>query len=160
MSQEQPIPQGTISVIDISGRQAVLSGLIKGVGCPEGLAVSRDGRRLYVASQCACGHDPLFVIDTATDKVIASVPNLEVGGALVITPDSRRLYVGRANQGFSLIGLDEKQPRILKTFQMEPFQTAPSLMTISPDGGCLQAHSVPSGGRSVRSYDWACHRAG
>lgn len=96
VSNEQPIPQGTISVIDLKTHRVTKT--ITGVGCPEGLAMSPDGSQLYVATQCGGGHDPLFVIDTATDEVVASVPDLAVGKTVAVTPDGKKIYV--ASGGF------------------------------------------------------------
>lgn len=110
VSNEQPIPAGTISVFDISESDPakyVAAAPITGVNCPEGLALSPRGDFLYVATQCGGGKDPVFVIDTATHKIVASIPDLAVGTALAVDPDGNRLYVSRGNYP-CLTSTDEK----------------------------------------------------
>ena len=94
VNNQQPAPQGTISVIDLHKRKVVNT--ITGVNCPQGIALSPNGRRLYVASQCGGDKDPLFVVDTHSDKVVASVQNLAVGSGVAVTPDGSKVYVVRA----------------------------------------------------------------
>jgi len=101
VSNEQPIPSGSITVFDVSGSDVShfhLVSTIASVNCPEGLVVSPQGERLYVASQCGGGADPVFVINTATDKVVGSIPGLAVGTSVAIDPRGRSLYVSRGNQ--------------------------------------------------------------
>jgi DNA-binding beta-propeller fold protein YncE len=95
VSNEQPAPYGTVTVIDIDKNMVLRT--INSLNCPEGLAVSRDGRRLYVATQCGAGQDPLLVIDTATDKLITTIPNVAVGIAPTVSPDGKRIYVARSD---------------------------------------------------------------
>jgi hypothetical protein len=90
VSNQEPIPQGSISVIDLSLQKVIKT--IKGVNCPEGSVISPDGKRLYVSSQCAAERDPLFIIDTATDEIISQITDLPVGGALIITPDGEKIF--------------------------------------------------------------------
>ena len=95
VSNELPIPQGSISVIDLETYAVVKT--IRGVNCPEGLGVTPDGSMLYVASQCGAGQDPVFVIDTSTDEKIKSIPGFAVGGLLQIAPDGKMVLVARGN---------------------------------------------------------------
>jgi YVTN family beta-propeller protein len=92
-----PIPQGSISVISLKQKPHPVVHTIGGVNCPVGLAVTPDGRRLYVATQCGGGHDPVFIVDTATDKVIGTIPDVAVGLTPAISPDGRAAYVARGN---------------------------------------------------------------
>jgi YVTN family beta-propeller protein len=100
VSNEQPIPNGTISVIDVSASKPedfrVVS-KIEGVNCPEGLALSPGGKRLYVATQCGGDLDPVFVIDTATNDKLSSIPRLAVGTNVAVSPSGAHLYVSRGN---------------------------------------------------------------
>jgi len=111
VSHEQTIPNGYISVVDISGDQPrdfhEISRIV-GVNCPEGLVLSSTGDRLFVATQCGGGRDPVMVIDTAANAVISSIPNLAVGTSVAISRDSRRLYVGRGN--YPCASLVSKEP--------------------------------------------------
>jgi YVTN family beta-propeller protein len=100
VSAEQPAPTGSVQVFDTSGNDPTrfhFVAKIGGVGCPEGLALSPRGDRLYVASQCGGNHDAVFVIDTATNTKIATIPDLAVGTAVALNRDGSRLYVSRGN---------------------------------------------------------------
>jgi len=130
---------GSISVIDLA-TQAV-TGEIKGVNCPEGLAVSPDGRKLYVASQCGSGRDPLFIVDTSTTQTISEVPGLAVGNAVLLSRDGRKAYVTRANfewhdsvsgtKGAPLSVVDIDSNRIIKTLVL---QISAAGLALTPDG--------------------------
>jgi DNA-binding beta-propeller fold protein YncE len=135
-SSEDPT-HGSITVID--GNNLTIKARIEGVNCPEGMAVSPDARRLYIASQCGEGHDPLFVIDTATYQKIAQIPGLAVGNAVLLTRDGTKAYVTRANfawrgngeVGSPLSVVDTVSNRILKTLILQ-FNTGG--LALSPDG--------------------------
>ena len=94
IANEQPAPQGTISVIDLDNGQTKT---ISDVNCPEALAISPDGTFLYVITQCGAGEDPVFVIDTRTDTKIVdkTISGLAVGSSTAIAPSGDKLYVGR-----------------------------------------------------------------
>ena len=100
MSNEQPVPSGTIQAFDIDGpdpNKYAVTATIQGVNCPEGLALSPGGRLLYVATQCGGGKDPVFMINTATNKIEGSIPSLAVGTSVAVSADGARLYVSRGN---------------------------------------------------------------
>ena len=93
ISNEKPIAQGSISVIDLSSKELVKN--IRGVNSPGGLAITPEGKRLYVSSQCGGGNDPIFIIDTAADEIISKIPIVAAGTALSISPNGEKLYVSR-----------------------------------------------------------------
>jgi DNA-binding beta-propeller fold protein YncE len=100
VSNEQPAPNGTITVLDVSGdtpQDFHEVSTIDEVNCPEGLALSPRGDRLYVATQCGGGSDPVFIIDTATNQKVGEIPQLAVGTNLAVSADGRHLYVTRGN---------------------------------------------------------------
>lgn len=100
VSNEQPVPSGTIQAFDIHGpdpNKYVVAATIQKVTCPEGLVVSPRGDLLYVATQCGGGKDPVFIINTATNKIEGSIPNLAVGTSVAVSADGARLYVSRGN---------------------------------------------------------------
>jgi YVTN family beta-propeller protein len=77
-----------IGVFDVASRS--LSRVIRGVSDPEKLDVSRDGRRLYVASEDT---GQAIVLDVASGRTLASIP---VGGepeGVRVTPNGRFVYV-------------------------------------------------------------------
>jgi YVTN family beta-propeller protein len=55
-----------------------------------GIAVSRDGRRVYATNFY---QQSVSVIDTATNTVIAAIPVSGTPYLVVVTPDGRKLYV-------------------------------------------------------------------
>jgi len=72
VSNEQPVPSGTIQAFDIDGpdpNKYVVTATIK-VLCPEGLALSPGGHLLYVATQCGGGKDPLLIMGTSINSVL------------------------------------------------------------------------------------------
>lgn len=100
VSNEQPVPSGTIQAFDIDGpdpNKYVVTATIQNVTCPEGLALSPRGDLLYVATQCGGGKDPVFMINTATNKIEGAIPNLAVGTSVAVSADGARLYVSRGN---------------------------------------------------------------
>ena len=128
VSYVQPAPHGTIEVFDISNNdyhQFQLVATINGVNCPEGLAVSSSGNRIYAASQCGLTQDSVFVIDTATNRVIDAIPGLAVGTDVAASPDGRHIFVSRGNypctlpasgaEGSPLSAIDLKSSTIVAT---------------------------------------------
>lgn len=100
VSNEQPVPNGTIQAFDIDGpdpNRYVVTATIRNVACPEGLALSPGGDLLYVATQCGGGKDPVFIINTATNKIVGAIPDLAVGTSVAASADGARLYVSRGN---------------------------------------------------------------
>jgi YVTN family beta-propeller protein len=57
---------------------------------PSGMAMSKDGRRLYV---CESGLNAVGVIETATGKVIGHIPSGWFPTHVALSPDGRTLYV-------------------------------------------------------------------
>lgn len=80
------IYDATISVIDAAANQVIAT--IGGV-YPEGLVVSPDGSRLFVANMGGT----ISVIDTATDTIIATITLVSGTYNLAISSDGSRLYV-------------------------------------------------------------------
>jgi hypothetical protein len=145
VSNEQPAPYGTISVVDID--KEIVSHTISGVNCPKELAVSRDGKRIYVATECGGGHDPLLVVETDTDKIIATIPDVEIGRAPVVSPDGKRLFVARLNQDrtavkrFLLSVFSTVDHKVLKETS---FAEAIGAIAVSADGKHLFVAVGPS----------------
>ena len=90
---------GTVTVIDTKTRKAVRH-IIVGLH-PSGMAMTRDGRTLYVAN---ANSDTVSVIDTETDRVaktldvrlFARAPLGSAPNALVLSRDDSTLYVANA----------------------------------------------------------------
>jgi YVTN family beta-propeller protein len=131
VSNQQPAPHGTISVLDPGGSGAI-GKPIGGVNCPEGLAMAPDGQRLYVETQCGSGDDPLFVINTRTDLVERTFKGFAVGGvALGMAPNGEKLYVGTEKP-------DRTQVLITATGDVKPVgrpgHTMARYFAVTPDG--------------------------
>lgn len=114
-----------IGVVDIATLR--LTRVIRGVSDPELLAISRDGRRLYIASEDT---GMAVVVDVASGATIATLP---VGGepeGVGISPDGRLVYMtSEADDQVSVI--DTARNEVIKQFKVgkRPRQAA-----FSPDG--------------------------
>lgn len=97
VSNEGPIPQGTISIIDARHHRVIRT--IRGINTPEGLAIDPVNHRIYIASQSGYGEDPVFVIDTVQNKVLEdeTIENMAVGVSVAISSKHHKLYVARGN---------------------------------------------------------------
>jgi len=93
-----------------------------------GAAVSPDGARAYVTNYSSAN---VAVIDTASKRVVTSVP---VGGTPVgvtVSPDGTKAYV--ANSGSNSVTVIDTATFATKEIPM-PKSTVPSSIAISPDG--------------------------
>lgn len=93
VSSEQPLPEGRIAVIDLlSQPYPRLTGTAISVPAPQGMAIR--GRRLYVATEAGAGRDPVFMVNTTTDRVLDWLPGFATGLKVAIGGESgERLYV-------------------------------------------------------------------
>ena len=144
VSNEQPIPSGVIQAFDIEGpdpNKYVVTAAIKNVTCPQGLALSPRGNLLYVATQCGGGKDPVFIINTATNKIEGSIPELAVGTSVAVSADGSRLYASRGNypckmsngkDGSPLSIVDPKSKKVVNTVCLH---TSVGSIAISRDKG-------------------------
>ena len=97
---------------------------------PEGVALSPDGRFLYVTLE---GDDSVAVIDVATRRVIARAP---VGGrprSIAFSPDGARAYVTDELPG-AVTEMDARTHRVLRTFPLPGKEPRPMGVVVSPDG--------------------------
>jgi YVTN family beta-propeller protein len=107
---------GTVSVVDASKR-TVIKDIDVGLH-PSGMALSPDGRRLYVAN---ANSDTVSAIDTKTDEVIESI-NVRPGkkapigsapNALAVSPDGKTLYVANAaNNAVAIVDVSRRSARV------------------------------------------------
>jgi YVTN family beta-propeller protein len=81
--------EGTVSVVDVASRKVIGTIKLPGEAKPMGLAVSRDGKALFVST----GRDGKVVrIDPAGDSVTGSVAVGKRPWGIALTPDGRKLY--------------------------------------------------------------------
>jgi 6-phosphogluconolactonase (cycloisomerase 2 family) len=140
VSNEGPIPQGSISVIDAHNHR--ITRTIRGVNTPEGLAISPADHRLYVASQSGYGQDPVFVVDTLEDRVLENetIVGMAVGVSVAVSSRHQKLYVARGdfryrdpqtgNGGSPLSVIDLRSRSELRTHTL---QTSVNLAVLAPD---------------------------
>ena len=94
---------------------------------PRGLALSRDGRRLYVA---ASNDNRIDVVDIATRKVVDTLPSGPDPERFALSPDGRWLYV--ANEDDSLVSfVDIAAKKIVREVEVG---AEPEGIAVSPDG--------------------------
>src|SRR5262249_30986281 len=129
------VNNGTVSVVDAVS-EAVLANIEVGLH-PSAMAVSPDGRYLYVAN---ANSDTVSVIDAATDQVVrtldlrlfAGAPLGSAPNALAAAADGRTLYVANGgNNALAVGGLQEPQqpPR-----GVIPTRRVPRAVLVSADG--------------------------
>ena len=134
----------TVSEIDPS-TNTVVATIHVGSG-PEGVAVTPDGTRLYVA------HDggAVWVIDTSNNSVVTKVA---VGGdpyGVTITPDGTRVYVTEDN-GAAVSAIDTSSNTVIAKISVP---ATPSGVAITPDGRyayVASAGTIVSGGTATVS---------
>jgi PQQ-dependent catabolism-associated beta-propeller protein len=94
---------------------------------PRGLALSRDGRRLYVA---VSNDNRIDVVDLASRKVVDTLPSGPDPERFALSPDGRWLYV--ANEDDSLVSfVDIAAKKIVREVEVG---AEPEGMAVSPDG--------------------------
>jgi len=127
-------------------RPTVLTTLKVGAS-PQGVAVSRDGRRVYVANS---GERSVSVIDTEDQRPVASVAMRNQPQYLAISPDGKLLYVTTHNDdggGNTVAVVDIAGRKIRKEIGVDHGQgSSPYAPALSPGGDLLY---VPDHGRNV-----------
>jgi YVTN family beta-propeller protein len=114
-----------IGVVDLTTLK--LLRVLRGVSDPEQLAVSHDGRTLYVASEDT---GRALVIDAADGRTIAS---LKVGGepeGVTISPDGRHVYV-TSEEDHSVSVIDTAANRVVASLEVGQ---RPRFTSFTPDG--------------------------
>ena len=142
ISNQQPSPHATITVIDLVKKEHPAHS-IDGFNCPMGLGMLPDGSKLYVATQCGSGHDPVFVVNTRTDKIVHVIQDFAVGSEVAVAGKNLRVYVARSN----FFRLDRNGNRIEEPARIsaidpardesvdaETINDGGSMLTVSPDG--------------------------
>lgn len=129
-----------IGVVDVA--TLTLQRIIRGVSDPEQLAVSHDGRQLFIASEDTAS---AIVIDAKDGRKLASVP---VGGepeGVSLTPDGKGVYVtSEADHRVSVIDV-----ATLKVVQKVEVGQRPRFTAFSPDGARAYVSNENDGSISV-----------
>jgi YVTN family beta-propeller protein len=117
---------GDVTVIDTAKRE-IVAHIVHGGGDAMGLALRADGRLLYAA---AGENKAILKIDTATNKVIGTVPVPGIVHESTLTLDGKYLYVTlrKANK---LVVIRTEDDKIVATI---PQRAYPDLVTMEPTG--------------------------
>ena len=95
--QRRDEPGNTLSVIDLERRAVVDTFDLGEYTKPHGMAVSADGRRLWVTCE---GAQAVLELDTGDGRILASwKTGQETSHMLVPTPDEKKLYVANIRSG-------------------------------------------------------------
>ena len=126
--------QGTASIIPVgSGPQDAAKVNVKVVGGPEGIALSPDGKELWVGSRNFNG---ISIIDTATEQVIATIVPGTFAYRLTFSPDGRHVFVPRAGE---VAVIDATTRTEVRTIDL---QSIPISVLIMPDNRTMYVGTV------------------
>lgn len=125
--EPQLVRGNTISVIDLASRAVVDTLDLGDYAMPHGMAVSRDGRHLWVTCEAA---QTVLEIDTGNGAIRGRwKTGQEVSHMLVPAPDEKKLYV--ANIGSGSCTVIERATGTVKTI---PTGRGAEGIDVSPDG--------------------------
>lgn len=141
---------GTVTVIAAATQQVLATVPVRGQ--PRSLAVSPDGRRVYV-SHINRGSERVDVIVDSVLGYVRQVTTPPIPGGdsldLAVSPDGTRLYLIPAEWAI-VVSVDPKQPRV--TGAVAP-REAPLALAVSPDGKRLYVSHW--GNQSLAAIDTA-----
>lgn len=130
-----PVPEGAIDVFRTDTLQQV--GRIGNIGCPVGLSAPANAPLLFVATQCGGGYDPLYVIDTRSDKVVDTIQGFAVGASVVATPDGKTAFVSTGDKLKILSGYGTAKQII------SDIRVPVSTLAVTQDGATLLVGTPP-----------------
>ncbi len=107
------IRSGTLTVIDLAAARKIAD-IATGAGS-EGLALTRDGREVWV---CARAENRMAIVDTATLEIVASVETPAMPIRVAMSPDGRVAYVTCA-AGSALVAIDVAARAIVGTHRVD-----------------------------------------
>ena len=135
-----------IGVVDVVGQ--TVTGFLNGGSDPEQLAVSRDGRRLYIANEDV---GLASVLDIESGRILARLP---VGGepeGVTISPDGRVVYVTSEEDNLVTV-IDTATNCVVTQFEVG---ARPRASAFSPDSA--RAYVTAENGGTVSVVDTMLH---
>src|SRR5215472_7640032 len=114
----------SVSVIDTDSGTVVATVPVS--AGPHGMAITRDGRTVYVSGD---GSSSVDVIDTATDKVVKTIDVGKTPNGIALTPDNKLLLVTVYGEN-RLALIDTSTQSVASTIPVPK----PHTVAISPDG--------------------------
>ncbi|MFI6585638.1 beta-propeller fold lactonase family protein [Embleya sp. NPDC050493] len=146
-------PAGTtVTVVDTATNTA--TGAITVGSGPQGIAVTPDGSRLYVANG---GSGSVSVIDTATNTVTSTVTGFNAPYDVAVTPDGTEVYVSDTTfPNGTVKAISTATNTVTASITLgSPFQRG---LAIGPDGA--HVYVVSPGDNKLSVVDTATHTAG
>jgi YVTN family beta-propeller protein len=114
---------------------------------PEGIAISPDGREVWVANR---GDGSVSVIDTATNKVVATLPQVgKVPFRVAFTPDGKRVLIPDPESA-ELVVFDAASRKEIKRLKIEG---VPVGITVAPDSRRAYVSLAATGGAGAIDLD-------
>ena len=135
---------GSISVVDTAS--GLVSGTIPGSYSTtlRGVAMSPDGKRLYVVNT---SNNSVAVIDTFSNTIVTTIPNVKDGNSVAVSPDGLTAYVTR-NYSSSVWKIDTASNTVIG-YESLTVGSNPSGLGFSPDGSRLYVANTGSNSVSV-----------
>jgi YVTN family beta-propeller protein len=123
----RPEPGNTLSVIDVPGRKVVSTIDLGEYKRPHGLAITKDGRRLYVTVE---ENKAAIEIDTASERITRTfATEQDVSHMCVLTPNGKKLYVANiGSESVTVIDLEKESVSQIEVGE------GPEGIDVSPDG--------------------------
>jgi YVTN family beta-propeller protein len=136
---------GSVSVLNLTSN--TLSTTIPAINHPDGLVVSPDGTKVYVAENGFTSGTTVAVISTVSNTVVDRITVGYSPSGITITPNGAFVYVGSPASTISVISTATDTVTATIT---EPWQSCPQALIASPDGskvysadgGCASKNTV------------------
>jgi YVTN family beta-propeller protein len=129
-----------ISVINTT-TNTVITKIPLATSISSGLAITRDGAKLYVSD----GTDTISVVSTATNSVVDTIPLGSITNGVVVSPDGSRIYALHPCCDFLVSTVDVASKTVIGKMPMLVLGgtgTNPRSMTMSPDGRLLYITTI------------------
>jgi YVTN family beta-propeller protein len=146
-SQKEADIQTVIVVIATDSHTVIATIETRMKSRPEGVAISPDGKKIYVISEeYDSGDGVVSVIATGSHQVTATIPLKKSPRAIAITPNGIRAYVTQIDRGEGkgiVSVIDTRIQQVIATISVEGY---PEEIAITPNGAKVY---VPLGERKV-----------